>query len=107
MADVGGGYEVVMADLLATAALFGQESATLSGAVSAAGVTTPDGGDATVNAALATALKTAGLTTGQLAAVVESHGEKLKAAHQAYDQAELSSAQLCERLTSLIAGEQG
>jgi len=101
---VSDGYQVVLSDLLSMAQTFGNESRTLSGAVSAAGVSTPDGGDGTINAALSNALKAAGLATGQLAAVVESHSQKLNSAYQQYRDAEQSSTQLCQELTSLITG---
>lgn len=98
------GYQVVISDLLSMAQTFGKESRTLSGAVSAAGVSAPDGGDGTINGALSNALKSAGLATGQLGAVVESHGQKLSSAYQQYRDAEQSSTRLCQELTSLITG---
>ena len=98
------GYQVLMGDLQGMSQTFGQESTTLSGAVGAAGVTTPDGGDGTINSALANALKTAGMATSQLAAVVEDHGQKLSKAHQQYQDAEQSGTQLCQELTRLITG---
>jgi hypothetical protein len=94
-----------MADLLAMSRTFTKESQTLSTAVSAAGVSTPDGGDATINAALAAALQAAGLTTGQLGAVVDGHGTKLDGAYQQYRKTEENNAQLCQQLTSLITGK--
>jgi hypothetical protein len=104
---VSDGYQVVLGDLLGMAQAFGGESRTLSGAVAAAGVTAPDGGDATINAALSSALKAAGLATGQLGAVVESHGRKLGSALGRYRDAEQGSARLCGELTGLITGSRG
>ena len=101
---VSDGYQVLVDDLLGMAQSFGKESLVLSGAVSAAGVSDPDGGDGTVNAALSNALKCVGLATGQLAAVVGGHGDKLTGAYQRYRDAEQSSARLCQELTSLITG---
>lgn len=101
------GYEVVMSDLLTMAKTFGTESRTLSGAVNAARVSAPDAGGGTINTALSTALQTAGMATGQLGAVVESHSQKLNSAYQQYKGAEQSSTQLCEELTRLISGGQG
>ena len=98
------GYQVVISELLSMAQTFGRESRVLSGAQGAAGVSVPDGGDGTINSALSNAVKTAGLATGQLAAVVESHGQKLGSAYQQYREAEQSSTQLCQELTSLITG---
>ena len=98
------GYQIVLSDLMSMAQTFGKESQTLSGAVSTAGVSTPDGGDGTINTALSDALKSASLATGQLAAVVESHSQKLSSAYQKYRDAEQSSTRLCQELTSLITG---
>jgi Family of unknown function (DUF6317) len=104
---VSDGYQVVMSDLLSMAQTFGKESRTLSGAVTASSVSAPDGGGGTINAALSNALKTAGMATGQLAAVVESHGEKLSSAYKKYRDAEQASTRLCEEMTKLITGSQG
>ena len=101
------GYQVLVDDLLGMAQSFGKESLVLSGAVSAAGVTTPDGGDGVINAALSGALKAAGMATSQLAAVVGSHGDKLNTAYKQYLTAEQSSTKLCRELTSLVAGSGG
>jgi hypothetical protein len=101
---VSDGYQVVMGDLLSMARTFGRESGTLSGAQRAAGVSVPDGGDGTVNSALSNAVQAAGLATGQLAAVVDSHGQKLTSACKQYQDAEQASAQLCQELTRLITG---
>jgi Family of unknown function (DUF6317) len=104
---VSDGYSVVMDDVLSMAQAFKKESGVLSGAVSAAGVSAPDGGDGVVNSALSGALKAAGMATGQLAAVIGSHGDKLNTAYQKYLTAEQSSAQLCQELTTLVAGSGG
>ena len=101
------GYSVVMDDVLSMAQAFGKESRTLSGAVSAAGVSAPDGGDGVVNSALSDALRAAGMATSQLAAVIASHGDKLNAAYGKYLTAEQTSSQLCQELTSLVAGSGG
>jgi len=101
---VSDGYEVVVSELLSMAKTFGQESGTLSGAQHAAGVSVPDGGDGTVNSALSSAVQAAGLATGQLAAVVDGHSQKLSSAYKQYQDAEQTSAQLCQELTRLIAG---
>jgi uncharacterized protein YukE len=103
-AGVSNGYQVVMSELLNMAQTFGQESRTLSGAQNAAGVSVPDGGDGTVNSALSSAVKAAGLTMGQLAAVVESHSQKLSSAYKQYRNAEQSSSQLCQELARLATG---
>lgn len=101
---MSGGYQVVMSDLQAMAQTFAKQSQALSGAVKTAGVAEPDGGDATINAALSAALDTAGLATGQLSAAVASHGSKLHSAWQKYRDVEETNARLVRQLTSLITG---
>jgi hypothetical protein len=88
-----------MSDLVSMAKTFGQESKTLSGAQNAAGVSVPDGGDGTINSALSNAVQAAGLATGQLAAVADSHSRKLSNAYEQYQDAE----QLCQELTAARA----
>lgn len=99
------GYSVLMAELLEMARTFGTESQTLSTAVGSAGVSTVDGGDATIDGALSAALEAAGLATGQLSAVVDEHGKELSGACERYRDAEQDSARLCHDLTSLITGK--
>lgn len=101
------GYSVVMDDVLSMAQTFGKESGTLSKAVSAAGVKTPDGGDGVINSALSAAVQAASMATSQLGAVVASHGDKLNTAYKQYLDAEQTSARLCQELTSLVAGSGG
>jgi len=98
------GYQVLMGDLLSMAQAFRTESGTITGAESEAGVRAPDGGDGAVTAALANAVRAAGLATGQLGAVVSSHGDKLSTATKKYQDAEQSSAQLVQELTRLVTG---
>lgn len=101
------GYSVVMADVLGMAQTFKKEAATLSGAVSEAGVAAPDGGDGVINAALSGVLRAAGMATSQLGAVVASHGDKLNTAYERYRGAEQGNAELCRELSSLVAGNGG
>jgi hypothetical protein len=96
-----------MDDVLSMAQTFGKESGTLSTAVSAAGVSAPNGGDGVINTALSSALQAASMATSQLGAVVGSHGDKLNTAYKQYADAEQSSAKLCQELTSLVAGNGG
>lgn len=98
------GYQVVMADLLSASGVFADESRTLSEAVADGGPRAPDGGDAVINAALPDALRAAVLTTGQLAAVIDSHAQKLRTAYDRYHDAEETNTQLCQQLTKLVSG---
>jgi hypothetical protein len=76
------------------------EGGNTSGACVAGGI--PDGGDATLDAAMAEALQATAMTTGQLAAVISSHADKLKACYDTYHGTEESNAQLFQRLLNLI-----
>lgn len=99
------GYEVLMADLLAMARAFDKESRAAFHAVPSTGVHAVNGGSSAVNGALAEALRAAGLTTSQFAAVVAGHGQKLNGAYHDYQNAEESNAQLIQQLTDLITGK--
>jgi Family of unknown function (DUF6317) len=98
------GYQVVMADLLSASGVFADESTALSEAVSGAGPSAPDGGDSVINSALPEALRAAVLTTSQLAAVIDSHAQKLRTAYDRYHDAEETNTQLCQQLTRLLPG---
>jgi hypothetical protein len=109
---VSDGYEVVMPEVQNASRVFGRQARTLaslplpgeggntSGACIPGGV--PDGGDATLDAAMAEVLQAAGMTTGQLAAVISSHAAKLGACYDTYHATEESNAQLFQRLLNLI-----
>lgn len=99
------GYEVALADLRAMARTFDTESRALTASDQDIGEHAPDGGDPTVNNALSGALQALRMTTGQLGAVVQEHGQKLDGAYQKYRDAEETSAQLCQQLTKLITGQ--
>jgi hypothetical protein len=101
-----------MSEVLNASRVFGRQAQTLaslplpgeggntSGACVPGGI--PDGGDATVDAAMIEVLQAAGMTTGQLAAVISSHAGKLQACYDTYHGTEESSAQLFQRLLNLI-----
>ena len=100
---MSGGFQVVMSDLLAASAVFERESATLSIAVPDGGPHAPDGGDGVINAALSDALRAAALTTGQLAAVIDSHSRRLRTAYDRYHGAEETNAKLGQQLIKLAS----
>lgn len=97
------GYQVVMADLRNMSRVFEQESRTLE-SLSNKCLAVPDGGNGTIDGALSTAVDTATTLVGQLAAAVESHGQKLGAAEQQYRNAEETNSQLIHQLTTLVSG---
>jgi hypothetical protein len=109
---VSDGYEVVMSEVLNASRVFGRQARTLAslplpgegGITSSACISggIPDGGDTTLDAAIAEALQAAGMTTGQLAAVISSHAGKLKACYDTYRGTEESNTQLLQRLLNLV-----
>jgi hypothetical protein len=92
-----------MADLNNMSQVFERESRTLTG-LSDKCLATPDGGDGTIDQALSTAVQTATTLVGQLASVVQSHGQKLEGAYQQYRGAEEKNSELIQQLTSLVNG---
>ncbi len=96
------GFQVVMSELLSASGVFESESRTPKGAVPDGGPRAPDGGDGVINAALSDVLRAAGLTTGQLAAVIDSHSQKLRTAYDRYHSAEETNTQLAQQLTGLL-----
>lgn len=106
------GYEVVMSEVLNASRVFGQQAQALTelplpgGAHNTASAcvpgSLPDGGDATLNAAIGDVLQAAGMTTGQLAAVISGHATKLQACYGKYHAAEESNAQLFGQLLNLL-----
>lgn len=97
------GFQVVMSDLLAASEVFETESRTLKGAVGDGGPRAADGGDGVINAALSDALRAAALTTGQLAAVIDSHSQRLRTAYDRYHAAEETNTKLCQQLIKLAS----
>jgi hypothetical protein len=95
------GFQVVMSEVLSASEVFGRESRTLASTVPDGGPRAVDGGDGLINAALSDALRTASLTTGQLAAVIDEHSQKLRTAYQRYRSAEETNTQLCQQLTKM------
>jgi hypothetical protein len=89
---VSGGFRALLPEILAVSGVFQRESRDLSDVVPGGGPQVPDGGDATIDAALSDAVRAAVLTTGQYAAVVGSYGQKLRAAHDEYQAADDAAA---------------
>jgi hypothetical protein len=95
------GFQVVMSEVLSASEVFGRESRILANAVSGGGPHAVDGGDGVINAALSDALRTASLTTGQLAAMIDEHSQKLHAAYQRYRSTEETNTQLGQQLIKM------
>lgn len=94
------GFSVVRSDLLDAAGVFGRQSRVLSDVAPGPGPHAADGGDGVIDAALAGALRAAALTTGQLAAVVGEQAQKLRAAHDGYEQTERANTALARKAGS-------
>jgi len=102
---VSNGYTVLMSSLLSLSRAFDNQAEELSTTMSCTDLSTPDTGGSASTAALPDALQAASMTVGQLSAVIAGHGEKLGAACTKYRDAEESSTQLCQDVTSLITGK--
>jgi hypothetical protein len=106
------GYKVVMSEVLDASRVFGQASQALIDAPLPGGArntasaclpgSLPDAGDATIDTAITEVLHAAGMTTGQLSAVIASHAGKLRACYDKYHGTEESNARLFHRLLTLI-----
>jgi Family of unknown function (DUF6317) len=95
------GFQVIMSEVLSASEVFGTGSRILADAVSHGGPRPVDGGGAVINAALSDALRAASLTTGQLAAVIDTHSQKLHTAYDRYRGTEETNRQLCQQLISM------
>jgi hypothetical protein len=97
---VSDGFTVVRSELLDASGVFGRQSRVLSGVAPGQGPHAADGGDSVIDAALSAALRAAALTTGQLAAVVGEQGQRLRAAHDGYEQTERANTALARKVGS-------
>jgi Family of unknown function (DUF6317) len=97
---VSDGFTVVRSEVLDASGVFERQSRVLSDVAPGDGPHAADGGDGVINAALSGALRAATLTTGQFAAVVGEQGQKLRAAHDRYEQTEQANTALAQRAGS-------
>jgi Family of unknown function (DUF6317) len=96
----GGGFHVVMSDLLAASATFATEAATYQAIIPAGGPAIPDGGDAAFNQALLAVVQLIDALHTQAAGVIQIDSVKLKQAHDTYVNTEESLTQLCSQISS-------
>ncbi len=101
---MSGGFRVVISDLQAASGVFTSESKTLA-AVMPMGEACPDGGSGEIDGALQTVTEAIGGLNAQLSAVIAHHGQKLQAAHDNYQRAETSTAEVCRQLTRSGSGD--
>jgi hypothetical protein len=92
---VGDGFTVLRSEVLEASGAFERQSGVLSDVAPPPAV---NGGDGVINAALAGALRAAALTTGQFAAVVGEQGQRLRAAHDRYEQTEQANTALARKV---------
>lgn len=92
---MGDGFTVLRSEVLQASGVFERQSGVLS---DVAPPHPADGGDGVINAALSGALRAAALTTGQFAAVVGEQGQRLRAAHDRYEQTEQANTALARKV---------
>jgi Family of unknown function (DUF6317) len=97
---VSGGFQVVMQDLVALSRTFDTEAATCRAMMPDEGPACPDAGDGAVNGMMQAVTEAVGLAHVQLASVMALHASKLQAAHDRYQDAEMSNVQLAARIAA-------
>ena len=96
----GGGFQVVLADLLDASATFGTEAGTYQAIIPGDGPACPDGGSDAFNQSLQAAVQMIGALHLQAAGVIETDSTKLRQAHDTYVHTEESLTQLCNQISS-------
>jgi hypothetical protein len=94
----GGGFQVVMSDLVDAAATFRSEAAAFKAIMPAAGPSCPDGGDAAFDQSLQVVVQMIGALHLQAAGVMEDDSAKLTRAHATYADTEESLTRLCQQI---------
>jgi hypothetical protein len=97
---VNGGFQVVMSDLLDLSGTFRAESGTCRAIMPDEGPACPDGGDGAVNGMMQAVTEAVGLAHVQLADVMALHASKLQAAHDRYQDAEMTNTQLADKVAA-------
>ncbi len=96
----GGGFQVVMSDLLDASATFRTEAATYKAIMPDDGPACPDGGDGAFNQSLQAVVQMIGALHLQASGVMDVDSAKLKKAHDNYAHTEESLTQLCNQISS-------
>jgi Family of unknown function (DUF6317) len=97
---VSGGFQVAMQDLLNLSRTFNSESGTCRAIMPDEGPACPDAGDGAVNGMMQAVTEAVGLAHVQLASVMALHASKLHAAHDRYQDAEMSNVQLASKIAA-------
>ncbi len=97
---MNGGFQVVMQDLLGLSGTFRAEAGTCRAIMPDNGPACPDGGDGAVNGMMQAVTEAVGLAHVQLSAVMDLHASKLQAAHDRYNDAEMTVTQLADRVAA-------
>jgi ABC-type phosphate transport system substrate-binding protein len=100
----GSGFEVVMSDLLTAASTFSTESQRLGSLIPADGPARVDGGSGDINAALNQTMGAIGVLNHAVASDISAHAQKLRAAHNNYQNTELTNTMLAYDLTGFATG---
>ena len=97
---MNGGFQVIMHDLLDLSRTFHTEAGTCRAIMPDEGPACPDAGDGAVNGMMQAVTETVGLAHVQLASIMALHGSKLQAAHDRYQDAEMSNTQLASKIAA-------
>lgn len=96
---MSGGYRAVLDELAGVAAAFSSEGSALNGIAGGLPDGAPDTGDAALNAEFGAILQSIQVLASSLAQRVTDHGDKLRAAHDTYTQADQGNKHLFDELT--------
>lgn len=96
--DGGGGFQVVMGDLLDTSSTFGSEAITFRAIMPDGGPACPDGGDEAINQSLRATVQLISALHLQATGVIEDDSAKLKKAHDNYASTDENLARLCRQI---------
>ena len=92
------GFQVVVSDLLATAATFREQARAFDAIMPGDGPACPDGGDGVIDTAMRALAEAMGLLHLRAAAVLDGHADKLVVAHGNYDHTEESLTWLSRQI---------
>jgi hypothetical protein len=96
---LSGSFQVVLADLQGMAGTFTTEGRTFQRIMPTSPSGLPDGGSGAFNESLSATVGLACLAHMQIGGDISDNGSKLQAAHDHYQQNEVSLAQLAEQVT--------
>jgi hypothetical protein len=96
----GGGFQVVLGDLLDASSTFGSEAVTFKAIMPDSGPACPDGGDEAINQSLRATVQLISTLHLQATGVIEDDSAKLRKAHDNYANTDEGLARLCSQIVS-------